>query len=259
MRLVPIAILMWSLLPDPADAGAWTLPEGDTQVIFTTERKAWPVEGLIGEPAPIRVNASQIFVEHGLTADTTLGAALRSELDEVTQEFKLHLGGHVRHRVWTGAAGDVASVQAGLLVPLEEPLLDMVSPAGSVIEASVSALYGRGWQWGLGDSFVSSELGYLYRGGDEADEIRAFLTVGHAPIRPLLALLDIAGSVPLGDGETSLKIGPSVAWTLYPWLGENDLKPTDLSHPSTIQLGVRADVLDLEAGLTVYLGIWQRF
>ncbi|MEM7424306.1 MAG: hypothetical protein AAF334_11340, partial [Pseudomonadota bacterium] len=177
------------------------------------------------------------------------------------EDVELKLGGFVRHRVWQGSAGDVLSVEAGISVPIEALLFDdTLAAPDSVMDGFASLQYGRGWQWAMGDSFVSTGVGFLMRGGDEANELRAGLTVGHTPMRPLLGLLDLAVEVPMsGDEDAALIVSPSVAWTFYPWLAANDRKPIDAPTPTTLQVGGRVDALKPEDGIALFFGVWHRF
>jgi hypothetical protein len=256
-----------------AEAGAWTLAEGSGQLIMTTGRKIAPVGAFMGGPADSDANSSQIWAEYGVADGWTVGVVAYGEFSTTdAEDMELRLGGHVRHRVWTGSAGDVASVQAGLGVPVEGWLGDLApdSLPDSVPEVHLRGLYGRGWQTGWGNSFVSAEAGFHWRGERAADELRLDVTAGHEAWKGVLGLFSIFAAVPIGGGDggegnrddgsdATLKLAPSVAYTLWPWLGDNDKKPFDPIHPNTIQLGIVWDALNPDDGLGVQLSIWKSF
>ena len=161
-----------------------------------------------------------------------------------------------------GKKGDVVSIQAGFLAPVEKWFAGDLANSlpESVPEAHLRALYGRGWQWELGNSFVSAEAGYHWRGEREADEMRLDVTLGHERWKGLLGLLGVYTTVPVTRrGEASLKLSPSIAYTLWPRLGPNDKKPYGELHPSTVQLGVTWDVLNPGDGLGVAVSVWRSF
>lgn len=254
---------MPALLAGEAFAGAWTLAEGSGQAIMTTGRRIAPIGSFVGGVADEDSNSTQVFVEYGLTDDWTLGGTLYGNFSAVDpQDLEIRLGAHVRRRVWTRPKGDVVSVQAGLAAPVEKWLVgDMAdSLPGSVPEAHVRALYGRGWQWDRGNSFVSAEAGFHWRGERAADEVRFDITAGHEAWKGVLGLFSLYSIAPvIGEGEASLKLAPSVAYTLWPWVGENEKKPFGELNPSTIQLGVVWDVLNPEDGLGVAVSVWKKF
>lgn len=262
MRILAVMLVV-CLAAGDAVAGAWTLPEGAGQIIMTTGRKIAPAGAFFSGVAEEDSNSAQLFVEYGLDEDWTVGATLYADISPIDlHDLEIRLGPHVRHRVWTGKQGDVVSVQAGFMAPVEKWLVGDLAASlpGSVPEAHLRGLYGRGWQWWAGNSFVSTEGGFHWRGEQAADELRLDMTAGHEAWKGVLGLLGLYSIVPvIGDGETSLKVSPSVAWTLWPWLGSNDKKPFGELNPNTIQLGVTWDVLNPEDGLGVGVSIWRSF
>lgn len=251
-----------------ARAGAWTLAEGSGQVIMTTGRRIAPAGAFASGTPDEDANVAQIFVEYGLAERWTVGATIYAEISTTdTREVEIRAGGHVRHRVWQGADGDVVSVQAGASLPVErwivgESLADALDD--TVPEIDLRALYGRGWQWSLGNSFVSVETGLRWRGGDEADELRIDATAGHEAWKGILAMIGVYSSVPVigagdGDDDASLKLAPSVAWTMWPRLGPNDKKPRGELNPATLQFGIVWDALNPGDGLGVQISVWHSF
>jgi hypothetical protein len=270
VRSIVVAISA-CLAAGEAAAGAWTLAEGAGQLIMTTGRKIAPVGAFMGGPADSDANSSQIYAEYGVVDGWTVGVVAYGEFSTTdAADMELRLGGHVRHRVWTGEKGDVASVQVGFSAPVEGWLGDLApeSLPDSVPEAHLRGLYGRGWQTGWGNSFVSAEAGFLWRGERADDELRFDITAGHEAWKGVLGLFSIFAAVPIGDDEESdgdegsaatLKLAPSIAYTLWPWLGDNDKKPFDPIHPNTVQLGIVWDALNPDDGLGFQISIWQSF
>jgi hypothetical protein len=269
VRSILVAISVCLLAGDAA-AGAWTLAEGSGQLIVTTGRNIAPVGAFMGGPADSDSNSSQIWAEYGVADGWTVGVVAYGEFSTTdAQDIELRLGGHVRHRVWTGSKGDVAAVQAGFSYPVESWLGDLApeSLPDSVPEAHIRGLYGRGWQTGWGNSFVSAEAGFLWRGERADDELRFDVTAGHEAWKGVLGLFSIFTAVPIGggdedggsDSDPTLKLAPSIAYTLWPWLGENDKKPYGPLYPNTVQLGIVWDALSPDDGLGVQISIWKSF
>ena len=259
--LAGLAAVMLAVLPDPAAAGAWTLAKDAGQFIASATLPATP-PGMF-TTTERDSNTGQLFVEYGIMDGVTAGVTLSTDYRTTTAELEARAGAHVRLRLWTGEAGDVVSGQAGVSVPIERFFGEAAagqSLPGSVTEIDLRALYGRGWRLEDGDAFVSSELGFRFRGEGQDEEILLDITGGFRPFKRIMGLLGIYSTVPLGDrGTSALKLAPSIAYTLYPRTGPNDRKPEGPVHARTIQLGLTYDTLNPEDGLGVTLGIWQPF
>ncbi len=256
MLCLPLAL--WTAC---AHAGAWPQPEGTGVVIVTTAREVAPAGSFFGGDVDDSSNFSQIFVEYGVYPGVTLGVSAFGEFsDTVANDVTAALRAHVRGTVWTGASGDIAAVQVGGSLPVERWLGNGLGDdrPDSVPEAELRLLYGRGWQTDWGDSFVSTELGFRWRSESQEDELLLDTTVGLRPINELLALMRVFTTLPFGD-DASLKLGPSLAYTAWPWLGSNDKKPAEIAPPETIEFGITWDALNPDDGLTVGVSIWRRF
>lgn len=240
-------------------AGAWTMAEDQTLVILSASYEVAPVSSLF-YGIPDRDEASgQVFLEHGLFEDLTLGFKAFSKVSPLTGENDTRLGLHARQRLWQGWNGSVVSVQAGFELSASE-WMGQMRPSDSVFEIDARALYGKGWQWDWANSFVSTELGYRHRRGDEVDEFRFDGTIGLEPWDGFLGLITVAGAVPFGrEGTTSLDVTPSLAFTLWPSVGDNDKKPDLSSPPIVLQIGLGVDVIDLDQGAKITFGLWRRF
>ena len=255
-------ILAVGLLPTVAAGGAWTLPEGRGQAIGASSRTITPLRAWFGGPADRDTASSSLFVEYGAWDDLTVGVTVSGDFTTALDEVEARIGGHVRRRVWTGQAGDVVSVQAGLSLPFERWLGSELGDnvPDSATELDLRVLYGRGWQWDLGNSFVSGELGLRVRGENLDEQIRFDVTAGHEPVRGLLFLTSLFSSFPLGNqDQVSMKLSPSLAYTLWPILGSNQKKPWQPIYPETIQIGVTWDAAQPGSGLEVGLSIWRSF
>lgn len=262
------AAILVLLSADPAGAGAWTRPAGEGLLIATTARHVAPISSLTGGPIDSDKNVSQLYLEYGLAEGLTAGAKFYVELSTSNFESSsASLGGFLRKRVWQDGKGGVGSLQAGYAHPVEKYLgqgLEFADP-GAVPEAHGAALYGRGWAGDWGNAFVSTGIAYHWRGEQLADEIRGELTGGFAPRRDLMGILSLYGLYPLGEGgnplmetESSLKIAPSIAYSIWP--DEDETEEADTAaRPRTIQLGISYDLLNPEDGIGFALSLWQPF
>ncbi|HLS18423.1 MAG TPA: hypothetical protein VK090_01320 [Paracoccaceae bacterium] len=263
MRLLA-ALLIACLSVAEAAAGAWTLAKGSGQIIMTTGRKIAPIGAYFSGLPEKDSNTAQIFVEYGVAERWTLGAMLQSDISTTDLEaLEIRAGAHLRHRLWQGAQGDVISAQLGFAAPIERWIVgkDLAdSLPHSVPEAHLRALYGRGWEWGLGNSFISTEGGFHWRGEGAANELQFDFTAGHETWKGVLGLLGIYSTLPLGGGgEHSLKLAPSIAWTIWPRIGRNDKKPEGKVNPNTVQLGISWDALNPRDGLGAQISLWRSF
>lgn len=258
---LPLFLCLW-LAPGGAWSGAWTLSEGEGQLITTTGRTVAPVGAIFGDAADEDTSSFSVFVEYGVTDRLTVGATGSAEWLATTNQMDVRIGAHGRYRIWQGDSGDVFSVQAGASFPIEGWFGDpLAGPTGdSVTEAQIGLNYGRGWVGDWGNSFITTEVAYRWRSNGAGDEARFELTGGHAFSRRLMAIVSTFTVIPFeGPDDPSLKIAPSVAWTFWPSLGQNDKKPADFPHPRTIQLGIGYDVLNPGDGLDISVSVWSRF
>jgi hypothetical protein len=256
--LVGLALLAAS----PAEAGAWTRPAGEGVVITTVGRRAAPVGALTGGRASEDSNTTQIYLEYGLFEGLTIGAT--SFVGLSTTDFSTNsaaVGGFVRKRVWQSGQGGVASLQLGYSHPIESlfgATFDQSEP-GAVREAHLAALYGHGWADDWGSAFLSTGAAYYLRDGT-SDDLRLEVSAGYAPWRRWMGIVSFYGLAPLGpDTDASLKIAPSIAFTMWPKAGPDEDPPEEPVRPNTIQVGVNFDLLNPGDGLGVSLGFWQPF
>lgn len=247
----------------PACAGAWTQAKDDGLLIVTTGRRIAPVGAITGGPISSDTNVSQIYLEYGLLDGLTIGAKSYVELSTTDLNgSSAALGGFVRKRVWRDRQGGVASVQLGYAHPIESLLGSVftVSEPGAVPEAHLAGLYGRGWGGEWGSAFISTGAAYHLRREGTADDLRLEFTAGYAPWRRFMGILSLYGLAPLGGGtDPSLKIAPSIAYTMWPYIDRNEKKPSGPVNPNTIQIGVSYDLLNRGDGLGMSISIWRPF
>lgn len=244
----------------PAGAGAWTLPEGQGILIISSGRKSRPAGALFGGFANEDETSLQFYAEYGLSDRLTIGGLVWTELVTNTMELGIEIGAHARYRLWKGRAGDVFSAQIAARYPIATGL--GAAPARSdaaVPSAGLSLLYGRGWQSGIGDLFASAEAGYSWQGGAEADELRFEQTAGIKANRWIMGIVSLYGAAPMGQGDMSLKIAPSIAYTFWPWNAADRGRMPKGQVPATVQLGITWDMLNPDHGLALTLSIWRRF
>jgi hypothetical protein len=246
-----------------ACAGAWTRAQGEGIVIVTTARHVAPMGAVTGDPISSDTNISQIYLEYGLLDRLTIGAKSYIELSSTDLNgSSAALGGFVRKRVWQDGRGGVGSIQFGYSHPIES-LLDStfaLAEPGAVPEAHFAALYGRGWADEWGSAFVSTGAAYHMRREGMADDLRFELTGGYAPWRRTMGIVSLYGLTPLGQGtDASLKIAPSIAYTMWPWVARNEKKPNGPIKPETIQLGISYDLLNRNDGLGMSISMWRPF
>lgn len=269
-RLACLSVVLAGLAVSAAGsacAGAWTQAKGDGLAIVTTARRVAPMGALTGGPVSSDTNISQIYLEYGLLDGLTIGAKAYIELSTTDLTAgSASLGGFVRKRVWQDGQGGVGSVQVGYAHPVESLLgraFELAEP-GAVPEAHLAGLFGYGWSAealnGWGSAFISTGAAYHMRREGMADDMRFEVTAGFAPWRRFMGMVSLYGLTPLGEGsDMSLKIAPSVAYTMWPWVGKNEKKPRGPVKPGTIQLGVSYDVLNRDEGLGISISMWRRF
>ena len=254
------------LQPQVARSGAWTRPAGEGQAIVSLSHGTGPGGAVLDGVPDRELETTQLYVEYGLTDGLTLGgkAYAQISLDEPRDSSAL-VGGFLRHRVWQDSwegHGAIASVEAGYSHPADDLVgADFTEDApGAAPEAYGSALYGHSWWGDWGSAFLSTGVSYYWRGEGEADNLRAEATAGYAPEPWVMGMLSLYGLEPLGDGtDRSLKIAPSVAFTMAPFgKGDGD-EAAQRRRKLTLQLGASYDVLNPGDGVGVSISIWHPF
>lgn len=73
-----------------------------------------------------------------------------------------------------------------------------------------------------------------------------------------MILLSTFSTIPVGDEDASVKLAPSVTYS-FRRDAEPELEGEAPPKPITLQFGINQDLLDLEDGLGVQVGIWRPF
>lgn len=151
--------------PD-AEAGAWPVPAGETQVIATVDtgaaRTAFDPMGQV-KPTPRQTRlAASLFAERGLTPDLTLELALGA--DQTRSLFDHSSGVHpavaLRQRVWSNGANVVSVALGASQLPTGDAGGRSVRSAGEV-----RLFWGRSFNWR--GRHVFSDLQAAQRVGDD--------------------------------------------------------------------------------------------
>ncbi|MGF1502181.1 MAG: hypothetical protein ACFBSD_10225 [Paracoccaceae bacterium] len=254
-----LACLIAALAPRAAGAGAWTQKEGAGQVIATVSRRASPTSGFISPEVDDDSNFVAVYGEYGLFEGFTVGGTAFVEFSTAEGTTNTaNIGAFARKRLWQGQAGDVASVQVGIVQPIDGLLGDEFGgpTADPTQEISLRGQYGRGFGFDWGSAFVSTEAGYHLQTDGDDDEIRFDLTGGVQPWDCCMVILSTFTTWPIGDpDEQAVKIAPSVTYTFGRSLPEGE-RP---EKPITLQLGLTQDVLNMDEGFGIQLGIWKAF
>jgi hypothetical protein len=244
----------WLGQSTPAVAGAWTQAPGAGQVIASVGRRGAPVNSFVGGPSDEDSTFVSLFFEYGLAEGLTIGGTGFVEFDTSPSGANTaDIGLFLRQRLWQGREGDVAAVQVGIKQPIDDLLGDDFGGpnADPMQEVSLRLLYGRGWGLDWGSAFVSLEGGYHLQTDGDDDELRADVTIGAQPWDCCMLLLSSFSTYPIGDSdEAAVKIAPSVTYSFGAAEGRK---------PVTLQIGISQDLLDLDEGPGVQIGVWRPF
>jgi protein XagA len=183
-RAVLGTLLMMCSFADRANAGAWTLPAGETQIItgvtFSTATAKFDSSGAV--PAQFRKILAQSYGEHGLTDRLTLVLvpeyATATELDPdqpVVHASEFAVRGGLRYRI-TDSIG-VLSAEASYKTSggFDTPL-PVVRHSGSEVELRL--LYGVNFRLFHRGAYVDAEVGQRWISGARPDETAADVTFG---------------------------------------------------------------------------------
>ncbi|MEO0761202.1 MAG: hypothetical protein AAFZ09_05250 [Pseudomonadota bacterium] len=253
------ALLLPSLLPDTAAAGAWTREPGDGVVITSIGRQATPQTLFTLGPASPDKTTAQVYAEYGLTEKLTLGASLFSETRIGSDGMSSANGAaFLRVRLHRDDQGNAAAVQIGAAAPLEELIGGPFggSQPESTAELRISGLAGTSWWGDWGSVFVTSAAGLAWRSENAPDELRGELTAGYKIDDCCMAILGSYLTVPvIGEGDTSYKLAPSFAYSL-PRAAD---APEDEPRRTTFQLGLSLEAVGEGDTVGLTFSIWRRF
>ena len=198
-----------------AHAGAWTQEKGSGLVILNLAHSMADsrfVEDGSSRPAKdFSKTEARAYLEYGLTDWATFVAQpewrhketgpLRGE--EVSGLGRVDAGLRIRvHRTDTS----VYSVQGSIRMPGASDRLAPANGGDTEWEADARLLYGRGFPlWGR-HAFADLQLGYRFRFGAPADELRLDLTAGIDVTPKILALVQSFNSVSVGDVDAPFSL-----------------------------------------------------
>ncbi|MBV8801112.1 MAG: hypothetical protein JOY77_08790 [Alphaproteobacteria bacterium] len=186
-RLAPVVLVALSIrcLCTRADAGAWTLPAGDTQiisgVIYSTAVESFDDKGG-AVPTLYRKILLQSYGEHGLTDDLTLifapeyaiateGGAGRPTIN--ADDFALK--GGLRYLL-TDRFGIVSAQASYKTAGAFDMSVSAHNDSGSEVEFRL--LYGRNFKLFGRDAYLDAEVGQRWIAGARPDETPVDLTLG---------------------------------------------------------------------------------
>jgi len=207
MRIVFLAILLLFGVSSGARAGAWTLPEGDAQVIVTTAysfaNDAFDGDGESVVIEPFEKFEIRGFAEYGLTDWATLvfqpELRLKGQGDDQSNGLgRFDLG--LRTRVWQSDYA-VASIEGSVSAPGQSDDLAPLNGGDTDWELEARALYGRGFDIGWRHGFFDAQIGYRHRFSDPADEVVLDLTVGLDLTKRSFAVLQSFNRLSVGAAD----------------------------------------------------------
>jgi hypothetical protein len=173
-----------ALGPSAAVAGAWTLPQGQGQVIETLYGWAGSGAPYGGSAAPNETKfGSQTYVEYGLTNGlTAIGnvGVIRYGLSAPTKDSYFgfdYSGAGLRAKLWSDDAW-VFSLEASGYVSGARDAAKPAQAGDTGPQADARALLGHNLTLFGAPAFVDAEAGFRFRTDGPADEWRADLTLG---------------------------------------------------------------------------------
>jgi hypothetical protein len=177
------------LLPQPADAGAWTRPQGDTLLslpaTYTTADEGFDLDGNRVDRLEFEMVEVAPYFEHGLLDGLTFGLQPKYRFVEVETSDGERISNSgiaesdvlLRKRLWS--EGDAAFSAQGLVkVPLD-PQEDHAAALGrDQVDAQLSLLYGNRHRLDTGTFFYNLDVGYRHRLDDPDDQVNASAFAG---------------------------------------------------------------------------------
>jgi hypothetical protein len=161
-----------------AEAGAWPMPAGETQVIATFDtdaaRTAFDPAGQLKPTPPQARFAASLFAERGLTADLTLVVALGADQNRTLFDHRsgIYPAIALRERVWSDAANVVSLSLGAAELPTGDAGGRSMRSAGEV-----RLFWGRSFTW-RGRHVFSDVQAALRQGDDHWRETDLDATLG---------------------------------------------------------------------------------
>lgn len=249
-----ISVMALALGTAEAAASAWPRPPDETFVSITFGAFSTAADAPEGE-AFERLSLDY-YMEYGLTERITVGgkavAGLRTDADEAG-EVATDVAAFAQTLLWRGSAGDVISIRGRVTASLDDLASTPASDIDDGEELRAALQYGRGLDTPWGNGWLDSALGYATYTGARADQVTADLTLGLRPAERWLGLVQMFGTVGLGNEELggadfdAIKLKTAVG-------REFDAGPSVL-------LGLGGDVYTrgIDAGLEATLTLWTSF
>lgn len=172
------------LLPHPAEAGAWTRPQGDgvlsLPVTYTTADEGFDQDGDRVDRLEFEMVEFAPYFEYGLLDTLTFGLQPKyrdvevetSTGERVTNSGLAETDILLRQRLW--GEGDAAFSAQGLVkMPLDPQEDDEAALGRDQVDAQLSLLYGNRHRMDAGTFFYNLEAGYRHRFEDPDDQVSA--------------------------------------------------------------------------------------
>jgi protein XagA len=254
--------LLACLLVCKAHAGAWTLPEGYSQVIVTSSFMSGDAYfDAKGRLVPVREYTKfelTPFAEYGvtdwLTAFASPSLVTVSVEDRPNHRYSglgyTELG--ARARV-IGTDWSAVSVQSSVRLPGALDARDPAQIGNTEPELDLRLLAGTGFAFGGWSGFVDAQAGYRWRDGALPNEYRVDLTFGVRPMPSLLLMLQSFNVIAAGPWNGVFKNAR------YHKLQGSVV--VDLDETWSVQVGIVGSIdarnaLKERGGV---LGLWARF
>jgi len=211
-----------------ARAGAWLREPGETQIIFSgaamQASRRFDRGGRPLRAGRFSKQELQVSAEHGVSGGLTLlaGASARSIAFVGASGMERSGSGALlagaRARLWAEGASSL-SVQGSASAGGERSLPGRMRALEAPAEADLRLLYGRSFAIGGTPIFAEAQVGYRWRGGSNADELRIDANFGVRPVPTVLLLLQSFNAIAIqqdrrfGGGRLRQhKVQPSLVW-----------------------------------------------
>lgn len=183
------AVILAALAGTEASAGAWTRPAGE---VFTSQTlRYFSTEFSTSSDVDFAQSGVNVYAEYGVVDSFTIGfetdQGLRLDDTGFGQQGG-RVGGFARARLWTGEAGDVASVQFGGSIPIAAAQSAAVPSSDKADEIKGLLQYGRGFVTPYGNAWADVSGGFAHLTGGRADEYKLDLTAGIRPDENWIAI-----------------------------------------------------------------------
>lgn len=248
---------------DPARAGAWPLPEGETLVILpVTVSKATDGFNSSGKVAPrssYSKNEVAPYVEYGLTESLTLVgtfAWLRDETDYYGITFRqqgfsrAEAGLRVSLGEWRGTR---FAVQPVIAVHGTSAGDDPFASRRGDMDHELDVIAGRSFNIFGVDGFTDTLIGYRHRPAGRPAQFKSDVTLGLKPRDGTMLLVKSENFASVGRGNSAIA-SPSAAK-----LGASIVQ--DVAKPLAVEVGVMQTVAgrNIVRERALKFGLWHRF